>query len=84
MLYTKENPTITTASKKITVDMSWIENEVSASILGQAQAIAIIGSDLQNNGTSSTKFIIAKNGAVSSDNWYFGAPNKETLFIRRQ
>ena len=84
ILYTKDHPTITAANKKITVDMSWIENEVSDEILAQAQSIAIIGSDTQNDGTSVTKFIIAKNGEVYADNWHFGAPSKENLFVRRQ
>lgn len=81
ILYENTNPLITATGKMITVDMSWI-NSLSDDIKAAAKSIVIMEKG-QLLG-SSQQFIIAKNGEITGNNWYFGAPNKNNLFTRRQ
>lgn len=68
--------------KTIVVDMSWIDGLTYE----QQSAIKSVVIMESGQGGIMQKFTIAKNAAQYelSYNWYFGAPNKDNLFTRRQ
>ena len=80
------SPNITAVGKKITVDMSWVEN-LAPDVQARVKSIAIIE---DNNDGNNVRFILARNGLYGiwwhgiSDNWYIGAPNKANVFTNKQ
>ena len=80
------SPNITAVGKKITVDMSWVEN-LAPDVQARIKSIAIIE---DNNDGNNVRFILARNGLYGiwwhgiSDNWYIGAPNRSRIFTNKQ
>lgn len=75
------SPNITAVGKKITVDMSWVEN-LAPDVQARINSIAIIE---DNNDGNNVRFILARNGWYGiSDNWYIGAPNRSRIFTNKQ
>lgn len=74
--------TASVSGKHISVDMSWINNLTNE----QKSAINAIAIMESGQGGTMQKFTIAKNAysLEATNTWYFGAPNKNNLFTRRQ
>lgn len=74
------SPTITVSGKTIVIDMSWVSG-LSGDIHALAKSIVIME---KNQTATMQKFIIAKNGEISSEDWYIGTPKKSVVFKNKQ